>query len=323
MNANVETLNTTKDPADWIDDPVLTRGKDEQSEMAAHKPAADIAHVTAVPMHHPDSKYLRYGSDIRTGLFMAGGMFVMQVAQPQVGAGVGQLSNFKNDPWHRLTEIAKSGEAYILSGKEAALEEGRRLRELHRNIKGIDKNGKPYHSLHPKTYGWVHTVFLASIINMHRLYGEPLSRQEQQELFLQWQEGGRVFGLRDKDMPRDIDEYFAYYNHMIETELEYNDVIDFILGVDKTPPPRPNDKIPLWLWNAMMKPIGRWYREFIIFSLPENYRNKILAYQVWTDADQKRLEKRAKRIKFIFNLLPERYRYDPKAYAAMQGCPVK
>lgn len=321
MNATIENLN--QDSPDWIDDPVLTGGKDETSEIAKHKPAADIAHVTAVPMHHPDSKYLRYGADMRTGLFMAGRMFVMQVAQPQVGAGVGQLSNFKNDPWHRLEEISKSGVAYIFSGKEAGLEEGRRLRELHRNIKGVDKHGKAYHSLHPKTYSWVHIIFLDSLITMHRLYGEPLSRQEQQELFLQWQEGGRVFGLRDKDMPRDIDEYYEYYNHMIETELEYNDVMDFILDVNKAPPAKPNAKIPDFVWNFLWPRVSKWYRDYIMFSLPENYRQKISAHQSWSDADQTRMLKKAKRIKFIFNCLPERFRYDPKGWAAMQGDGIK
>lgn len=320
MNINVERLLKKDSLEKWIDDPVLTRGEGEPESSDTRSPyqsAADIADVTALPMHHPDSKYLRYGADLRTGLFMSTRMFVMQVAHPQVGAGVGQLSNFKNDPWHRLREITKSGEAYIFSGRDAGLEEGRRLRELHRDIKGIDNNGKAYHSLNPKTYGWVHLIFLDSIITMHQLYGEPLSRREQQELFLQWQEGGRVFGLRDKDMPRDIDEYYLYYNYMIQAELEYNDVIDFILDVDKAAPENPLKYLPEFVWQLIWKPLSRITRDYVMYALPPKYREKISEHQAWSELDQKRMAKKAKRIRFIFKYLPEKFSFDPKGYAAM------
>ena len=183
----VANLNVN-DESQWIDDPVVV-GDEEKTlssewlEDEDYKVAADIADVRAVPMHHPDSLYLKLGTDLRNGLFMGGAMFVLQVAHPKVGAGVGEFSKFREDPWHRLREITKSGENYILKGKQAGLEEGRRLRELHRNIKGFDKEGNPYHSLNPKVYGWVHTIFLILMIRMCEKYAEPLTRRQQQELF--------------------------------------------------------------------------------------------------------------------------------------------
>lgn len=306
----------------WIDDPVTTKAKSELVNEGDYQTAADIADVKAVPMHHPESLYLKYGADLRGRLLMSGAMFVLQVAHPKVGAGVGQYSNFRSDPWHRLRALSKSGEQYIYKGREAGLEEGRRLRELHRNIKGVDKKGNPYHSLNPKVYGWVHTVFLILIISMCEKYGDPLSRQDQQILFLQWQEGGRVFGLRDKDMPRDIDDYFRYVEQMIEEELEYNEVMDYMLSLDVRPPVKPNEYIPDFIWNSLWQPLGKRYRDLAMFALPEAYVKKIAEHQPWSEADQQRMEKQAKRIKRLFNLLPERYRYDAKAYAVMKSSGV-
>src|SRR5690606_37070128 len=132
-----ESLSMSEDvyqETHWINDPVQ-QGEAGQERLSSSDPrtAKDLAHVTAVPMHHRDSLYLKLGSDLRNALCMGGAMFVMQVAHPKVGAGVGQFSNFREDPWHRLREIAKSGENYIFKGKQSGLEEGRRLRELHRN----------------------------------------------------------------------------------------------------------------------------------------------------------------------------------------------
>ncbi len=317
MNKVVKAGEAIQSEANWIDDPVQTGAQPDEQD--GYQSAADIAHVTAVPMHHPDSLYLKLGSDLRNGLLMGGAMFVLQVAHPKVGAGVGQFSNFRENPWHRLKEIAKSGEHYILKGKQAGLEEGRRLRELHRNIKGVDKQGEVYHSLNPKVYGWVHTVFLVLMIRMCEKYAEPLTREQQQILFLQWQEGGRVFGLRNQDMPKDIDDYLAYVNQMIEDELEYNEVMHYMLSLDEHPPVKPNDKIPDFIWKPLWKWLGKMYRDFSMFALPEAYVKKIAEHQPWTEADQKRMEKRARRIRFFFNLLPEKFRYDPKAYAVMKG----
>jgi len=268
-------------------------------------------------MHHQDSLYLKYGADIRNFSLMGGSMFVLQVAHPKVGAGVGQFSNFRSDPWHRLREINKSGIAYIYSGKQAGLEEGRRLRELHRNIKGVDKNGNVYHSLNPKVYGWVHTVFLDRMITMHQLFDTPLTRNKQEILFSQWREGGFVFGLRDQDMPRDIDDYYQYFNGMIEEELEYNEVMDYMLSLDAQPPPKPHDKIPDLVWKSLWKQLGKHYRDLAMFALPENYRKKIASHQPWSDADQQRMEKWAKRIKWFYDRLPYKYRYDRAAWRAM------
>ncbi len=315
MSATLESMSAE---SQWIDDPVEAGAKDEASEQA-YQSASDIAHVTAVPMHHPDSLYLKYGADVRNFLFMGGAMFVMQVAHPKVGAGVGEFSNFREDPWHRLREIAKSGENYIYKGKEAGLEEGRRLRELHRNIKGFDKDGNPYHSLNPQVYGWVHTIFLILMIRMCEKYGEPLTREQQQTLFLQWQEGGRVFGLRNKDMPHDIDDYFRYVDHMIETELEYNEVMHYMLSLDEHPPVKPNKHIPDFFWKFIWKGLGKSYRDFAMYALPEAYVKKIAEHQPWSEVDQARMEKKARRIRWIFNHLPERWRYDPKGYAIMKS----
>lgn len=51
---------------DWIDDPTLTRAVKtaDACDNKSYPSALDIAGITDVPMHHPDSIYLRYGTDL-------------------------------------------------------------------------------------------------------------------------------------------------------------------------------------------------------------------------------------------------------------------
>jgi uncharacterized protein (DUF2236 family) len=270
-------------------------------------------------MHAPDSLSIRFYGDVR-GWLMSGRTFLMQVAHPAVGAGVWEHSTFRQDPWHRLREIDRSGRNFVLSGKEASLAEGARLRKLHRNIKGVDSRGRPYHSLEPHVYGWVHTVFLDSTVTMNALYGTPLTRAEQEQLFVEWRQGGRVFGLRDRDMPATLDDYWAHYEHMIETELECNAVVDHILtsGVPAEPPAL--RYMPRWLWRALSGPLGAASRKLILSSLPPSYRKKIADRHPWTDADERGMERFRRIVRATVPHLPAKLRYRAAARRAM--CPV-
>jgi len=271
-------------------------------------------------MHGPDSMTIRLAGDVRMGL-MGGRTFVMQVAHPAVGAGVGEFSAFRSDPWTRLEQIAQSGVRYLYRGEAAAFEEGRRLRRIHRNIQGVDGQGRPYHSLDPDVYGWVHTVFFDTITSMHRLFAEPLSREQEEQLFVEWRQGGRVFGLGDADMPASVDEYWDFYADRIERTLEYNDVMGWILGLERAAPPRPPNlaRVPDVVWPHLWKPIGRIQTKLILGTLPPRFREKIAEHHPWTERDQRRFDRWARRLRTTLSRLPERWRYDAEAWAILSG----
>lgn len=270
-------------------------------------------------MHAPDSITIRSSGDIRSWL-MAGRTFLMQVAHPAVGAGVWEFSNFRNDPWHRLRELDRSGINFVMSGKAASREEGLRLRRLHKDIQGYDTRGRKYHSLDPLVYGWVHTVFLDSIVTMHKLYGTPLTRAEEEQLFIEWRQAGRMFGLKDRDMPESLDAYWQYYNHMIETELEYTEVVRFMLSKSTPPPPPALRYLPQWAWRGAWQPLGKLSRTLTIASLPPAYRAKHAADIPWTEEDERTQARFRSVVRAVVPRLPERLRFTAPARAAM--CPV-
>ena len=206
-------------------------------------------------MHGPDSLTIRLAGDLRVGL-LGGRTFVMQVAHPAVGAGVDQFSKFRSDPWKRIEQITQSGIRYLYRGEQAGFEEGRRLRRIHQGIQGVDRHGRAYHSLDPDVYGWVHFVFFDSIVTAHALFAEPLTRAQQERLFEEWRQGGRVFGLRDEDMPASVDDYWRVHADAIERTLEYNPVMDWILRGEQVPKPPNLAWLPDALWALALEAVG-------------------------------------------------------------------
>src|SRR5690348_15240931 len=93
----------------------------------------------------PDSMVWRYASD--SSLYA----LVLQVAHPTVGAGVSDYSDFEQRPWDRLMRTLDYVNLLVYGGLEAA-SAGRRLRDLHREFRGVRADGKRYHALEPDAY---------------------------------------------------------------------------------------------------------------------------------------------------------------------------
>src|SRR4051794_18954650 len=99
----------------------------------------------------PGGPVWRAANDIRT-MSTAGYALILQVAHPTVGAGVGQHSNFAADPWSRLLRTLDYVNGTIYGGPDLAAEIGRRVRGMHRSIKGVRPDGERYHALEPAAY---------------------------------------------------------------------------------------------------------------------------------------------------------------------------
>src|SRR5215468_9928914 len=270
------------------------------------------------PMHGPDSLTIRLSGDVRMGLVSAR-TFVMQVAHPAVGAGVGEFSSFRSDPWTRLEQITQSGIRYLYRGEAAGFEEGRRLRRIHRAIAGVDSRGRRYHSLDPDVYGWVHFVFFDSIVTAHALFAEPLTSAQQERLFLEWRHGGRVFGLREEDLPASVDDYWRRHAAALEHTLEPNAVIDWILGPAHVSKPASLARLPDALWRRVWPWLGRLQRSLVLGTLPPAFRAKLAPQQPWSARDQRRFDRFARLVRTTVPRLPERWRMDPEALAILAG----
>jgi uncharacterized protein (DUF2236 family) len=185
----------------------------------------------------PGSVVWSCASDLRV-LLTAGYALVLQVAHPTVGAGVGEHSSFRADPWGRLLRTLDGFYGLVYGGPQAAAELGRRLRAQHRTIKGVTAGGVPYDALEPEAYAWVHATLAVAIIHGHARIGRPLEPRERTRFWAEWRAAGRLIGVRSGDLPADWPGLESYFERMVRDRLEATTAVEDVLDTLRAPGPR-------------------------------------------------------------------------------------
>lgn len=255
--------------------------------------------------------------DVR-GLLMLPAALTLQVAHPAVGAGVDDHSVFRTDPWGRGERSLRSLQLWVYGG-EAAAEEGRRLRKLHRAIQGTDTRGRSYHALTPANYAWVHATGFPVYRHASRYLVRPLTDAQERALYREWLQVGRILGIHDRDMPQTVEEFWPYYRTMLADEVEATAVVRELVAADTPVPPPDRGPRPLRvllkaLWPVLLPPLAR-FRSFITVGLMPPDAREAIGLD-WTPEQERRLRRLGAVVRRIVPLLPERLRYLPRARAA-------
>lgn len=267
----------------------------------------------------PDSLAWQHAGD-NLQLLIAGSTLMLQVAHPVVGAGVGDHSVFKKDPWGRLQRTTAWGLRLLYGGPEGAPKAGQDLRDLHRDIKGQDEKGRRYFALDPEAYAWVHMTTYYTLVIKQKYFGErPFTAEEESQLYDEWHQQGLVLGIRKEDMPANVDEFWDYFHNMVAQRLEETDtgryMIDVSLSAMKKPPSL--KMIPDKLWRRFYSAAGNYMKLNTAATLPPALREK---YGLEWDAKQeKKFRRLAAVVRTALPLIPDKMRYLPPAYYALKG----
>ncbi|MGP3926738.1 oxygenase MpaB family protein [Streptomyces sp. 8N616] len=257
--------------------------------------------------------------EVRAVLSMPAAL-TMQVAHPAVGAGVDDHSTFRTDPWGRAARSVASAQLWVYGGRAAAVAEGRRLRKLHEPIRGTDAHGRPYQALTPAYYAWVHATGFPVYRHAQRVMGRrPFTPAEERRLYAEWLQVGRVLGISDGDMPQKLEEFWPYYQKVLEEELEATVVVRELVATDVYVPP------PGWgprllrlsvraAWPLLLPPLLRVRRFLTIGLMPPDAR--VAIGLEWTDGEERALRRFGRAVRVVVPLLPERLRYLPYARVA-------
>jgi uncharacterized protein (DUF2236 family) len=147
---------------------------------------------------------------------------LLQIAHPLVAAGVSEHSDFRADPWARLSGTLRSYLRIVYGTADAARAEIRRLNELHRGIRGDvlepaarHRHGARYSALDPALALWVHATLVDSTMAAYDAWLEPLSRERRARYYEETLPVGRAFGIPAGDLPPDIEAFEAYLADML------------------------------------------------------------------------------------------------------------
>jgi uncharacterized protein (DUF2236 family) len=225
----------------------------------------------------PGSPVWRNFSDVRM-MATAGYATLLQVAYPTVGYGVHEYSSFTHDPWGRLLRTLDYVHGSIYGGPVLAGTIGRRVREMHKSIKGVRPDGGRYHAMEPEAFAWVHATLASSVVEGRRHFGRPMTQPEKEAFWSQWLQVGRLIGVRPRDLPSDWAGFEAYFGGVVEEKLAWTPAIPELLETFTQPPPPALPGLPTVpgpLWRLMRIPLGRQLKRTTIALVPPPLRERL------------------------------------------------
>jgi uncharacterized protein (DUF2236 family) len=263
----------------------------------------------------PESVLWRRGGDART-LMTAGYALILQVAHPTVGAGVSEHSNYVADPWGRLLRTLDYVYVMVYGGPRVAGEVGRRVREMHKQIKGVAPDGTRYHALEPEAYAWVHATLIDAIVAGNQRFARPLRREQIERIYAEWRSLGRVIGVREEDLPDSWAEFRRYFDLMVADRLEDTQAVHDVLATVTNAVRPPLPRLPQSAWRAARFPASRLFDLATAGMLPPVLRERFGL--PWTRAQELEFRALARASRAATPVMPERLRVIGPAYLRLR-----
>ncbi|WP_158886901.1 oxygenase MpaB family protein [Amycolatopsis anabasis] len=258
-----------------------------------------------------DSASWQYASDVR-GFLVAGCTLLLQVAHPTIGSGVRDHSNFRQEPWQRLFRTLDYVMLTVYSGDDA-VEVTRKLREMHKRIKGVNPDGSRYHALEPGAYAWVQATLVYALVMVHERFGRGIRPDDLERLYQEWLGLGRLLGIREGDLPPDWAGLLAYVDEVVETRLEHTETVDVVLRSIAAPARPP--KLPAWtepLWRVVRAPAAHVLTLCTVGLLPPVLRARFGLR--WTAGQDRQLRALAAVSRALTPILPRTLRINGPLY---------
>jgi uncharacterized protein (DUF2236 family) len=174
---------------------------------------------------------------------------LLQATHPVAWAGFFASTGALDEPYERLRRTAMVMDTIAFGSRERADRATRRVRAMHRRVRGELAQdagrwpaGTPYAADDPALLLWILAALADSALVVYQRYVAPLSRDERSAYWQDYRQIGRLFGLRDFDMPDTIEDFDAYMADTIAGDDLFvtDDARDLAVQVVMRPP------VPLW-----------------------------------------------------------------------------
>ena len=210
---------------------------------------------------------------------IGGGMraLMIQALHPLAMAGVAQHSDYERRSLARLRRTAYYVTATTFGDTRTAHAAAERVKRVHRRIQGVDAvTGRPYSADDPDLQVWVHCTEWHSFLAAYRVFGRPLTPEQQDQYLAEGVVIGTLLGAPAELFPSSVAQYrdyFASVRPQLCLSESARKAITFV------------HKPPLQLDNAHLQPTMRILGSAAVAIVPSHLRTLAgLARPRWIDA---------------------------------------
>lgn len=256
-----------------------------------------------------DSLTWKYFGDLRTGIM---GIWIGAIENmyPGLGAGVTEHSTILQEPMQRVTRSVYPIMGVVYDGARSQ-QTGAAIRDYHRDIKGVDSQGRRYHALDPDTFYWAHATFFMMIIKLGEYFCGGLTLAEKRQLFDEHVQWYQMYGMSMRPVPKSWEDFCEYWDRVCEDELELTQAAIDILNIRIPKPwfvPMPDA-----VWHQMFKPALAAQRWVAAGLFEPVVREK--AGLRWSEGDEVLFRLVGKIAHMAFTFVPDEIRLHPRALA--------
>jgi uncharacterized protein (DUF2236 family) len=139
----------------------------------------------------------------------------LQALHPQAMAGVAQNSEYRSDPWGRLTRTANYIATVVYGTTAQAEAAGLRLRAIHARMRAIDpRSGDFFRIDDPRLLRWVHVTEVESFLTTATRAGMALTPAEIDRYYTEQLRAAALVGLDPATVPATAAQVAAYYDEV-------------------------------------------------------------------------------------------------------------
>jgi uncharacterized protein (DUF2236 family) len=229
-------------------------------------------------------------------LFGAGRALLLQLAHPEVAAGVDEHSDFQHHPFRRLQGTLEAVYTMVHGSAELADGVGRRVRWIHDFV-----TGPAYRANDPANLLWVHATLLDSALSCYQRLVRPLSAIEVEAYYQEMTIVAERFGCPRDEQPADHRAFRAYWDEQVRT-IEVSDAGRRLAGDIVRP------SLPLEL-HVPLAPALAIQRLVAVGTTPAPLREQFGF--AWDDRHQRRLDRVHAVARRSSRIVPRRARVAP------------
>jgi uncharacterized protein (DUF2236 family) len=179
---------------------------------------------SAKGLYTPDDMLWRVHREL-LGMLAGSRALLLELAHPMIAAGVGQHSDFRRRPLHRLFHTLRVMQRMSFGNADAVHQAALRVHGCHQAVHGeLTETAGCYDAR--ETYSaqdvelrlWVFATLIDSVLVVHDRFVQPLYDLERESFYQDSKRMARMFGIAPAAMPKDYAAFLAYVESMVSGE---------------------------------------------------------------------------------------------------------